>query len=205
MKKTFPSIREGEEDESSLKKLFEDRDKSPFSQDKLSKWMDHKEREITVIRSCVDMMEGTNTKIVKNQSELDREVFDPEVKNALCFVFTSVESADPCLDAMTKYLDSPEMRCTDADHWYFSDEVLTKMREKAKAFHDLAKPLKDSSSVRFLVTATANEKYKGATIYHYKEGKLVTDDFSKPDVPSDVETITDKNDLMWCKSFFFVC
>ncbi|XP_067432868.1 stonustoxin subunit beta-like [Thunnus thynnus] len=197
MKKRFPSIREGKEDESSLEKLFDDRDKSPFSQDKLSKWMDHMEREITVIRFCVDMMEGTNTKIVKNQSELDREVFDPDVKNTLCFVFTSVESTDPCLDAMTKYLDSPEIRCTDADHWYFSDEVLTKMREKAKAFHDLAKPLKDSSSVRFLVTATANEKYQGATIYHYKEGKLVTDAFSKPDVPPDVTTITDKSALMW--------
>ncbi|XP_042254481.1 stonustoxin subunit beta-like [Thunnus maccoyii] len=197
MKKTFPSIREGKEDESSLEKLFEDRDKSPFSQDKLRKWMDNKEREITVIRSCVDMMEGTNTKIVKNQSELDREVFDPDVKNALCFVFTSVGSTDPCLDAMTKCLDSLEFRYTNEDHWYFSDEVLTKMREKAKAFHDLAKPLKDSSSVHFLVTATANEKYQGATIYHYKEGKLVTDNFSKPDVPSDVKTITDKSDLMW--------
>ncbi|XP_042254006.1 stonustoxin subunit beta-like [Thunnus maccoyii] len=197
MKKTFPSIREGKEDESSLGKRFEDRDKSPFSQDKLRKWMDNKEREITVMRFCVDMMEGTNTKIIPNQSELDREVFDPDVKNTLCFVFTSVESADPCLDAMTKCLDSPEIRCTNEDHWYFSDEVITKMREKAKAFHDLAKPLKDSSSVRFLVTATANEKYKGATIYHYKEGKLVTDDFSKPDVPSDVETITDKSALMW--------
>eukprot|EP00064_Thunnus_orientalis_P019645 superscaffoldBa00005007_g19771 len=197
MKKTFPSIREGEEDESSLKKLFEDRDKSPFSQDKLSKWMDHKEREITVIRSCVDMMEGTNTKIVKNQSELDREVFDPDVKNTLCFVFTSVESVDPCLDAMADYLDSPEIRSTNEDHWYFSDEVLMRMREKAKAFHDLAESLKESSSVCFLVTATANEKYKGATIYHYKEGKLVTDDFSKPDVPPDVETITDKSALIW--------
>ncbi|XP_044193828.1 stonustoxin subunit beta-like [Thunnus albacares] len=197
MKKTFPSIREGEEDESSLKKLFEDRDKSPFSQDKLSKWMDHKEREITVIRSCVDMMEGTNTKIVKNQSELDREIFDPDVKNTLCFVFTSVESVDPCLDAMADYLDSPEIRSTNEDHWYFSDEVLMRMREKAKAFHDLAESLKESSSVCFLVTATANEKYKGATIYHYKEGKLVTDDFSKPDVPSDVETITDKSALIW--------
>ncbi|XP_067432585.1 stonustoxin subunit beta-like [Thunnus thynnus] len=197
MKKTFPSIREGKEDESSLRKLFEERDMSPFSQDKLSKWMDHKEREITVMRSCVDMMEGTNTKIVKNPSELDREVFDSEVKNALCFVFTSVESTDPCFDAMADYLDSLELKCTNAEHWYFAEEVLTKMREKAKAFHDLAKPLKDSSSVRFLVTATANEKYKGATIYHYKEGKLVTDDFSKPDVPPDVTTITDKSALMW--------
>ncbi|XP_062271089.1 stonustoxin subunit beta-like isoform X1 [Scomber scombrus] len=195
IKKTLPSIREGKEDESSLKKLFEDRDKSLFSHEKLSKWLDHKEREINVIRSCVDMMEGTNTKIVPNQSELDREVLASGVEDALCYVFTSLESADPCLDAMTTYLHSLELRSTDEDHWY-SDEVLIKMREKAKAFHDLAKPLKNSSTVRFLATAIANEKHKGATIYHYKEGILVTDDFSKPAVPP-VKTITDKSALMW--------
>ncbi|XP_053197423.1 stonustoxin subunit beta-like [Scomber japonicus] len=196
MAKTVISIREGKEDESSLKKLLEDRDKSPFSHEKLSKWLDHKEREINVIGSCVDMMEGTNTKIVQNQSELDEEVLAPGVEDALCFVFTSLESADSCLKAMQNYSHSLELRSSDEEPWYFSNEVLTKMREKAKAFHDLAKPLKNSSSVRFLATAIANEKHKGATIYHYNEGILVTDDFSKPAVPP-VETITDKSALMW--------
>ncbi|XP_053197840.1 stonustoxin subunit beta-like [Scomber japonicus] len=194
--KTLPSIREGKEDESSLKKLLEDREKSPFSHEKLSKWLDHKEREINVIGSCVDMMEGTNTKIVPNQSELDEEVLAPGVEDALCFVFTSLESADSCLKAMQNYSRSLELRSTDEEPWYYSNEVLTKMRKKAKAFHDLAKPLKDSSSVRFLATAIANEKHKGATIYHYNEGILVTDDFSKPPVPP-VETIKDKSALMW--------
>ncbi|XP_053197838.1 stonustoxin subunit beta-like [Scomber japonicus] len=196
MAKTLPSIREGKEDEGSLKKLLEDREKSPFSNEKLSKWLDHKEREINVIRSCVDMMKGTNTKIVPNQSELDEEVLAPGVEDALCFVFTSLESADSCLKAMQNYSRSLELRSTDEEPWYFSNEVLTKMREKAKAFHDLAKPLKDSNSVRFLATAIANEKHEGATIYHYNEGILVTDDFSKPPVPP-VETITDKSALMW--------
>ncbi|XP_062271091.1 neoverrucotoxin subunit alpha-like, partial [Scomber scombrus] len=196
MAKTVISIREGKEDESSLKKLLEDREKSPFSHEKLSKWLDHKEREINVIGSCVDMMKGTNTKIVPNQSELDEEVLAPGVEDALCFVFTSLESADGCLKAMQNYSHSLELRSTDEEPWYFSNEVLTKMREKAKAFHDLAKPLKNSSSVRFLATAIANEKHKGATIYHYNEGILVTDDFSKPAVPP-VEKIKDKHALMW--------
>ncbi|XP_053197839.1 stonustoxin subunit beta-like [Scomber japonicus] len=196
MAKTVISIREGKEDESSLKKLFEDRDKSPFSHEKLSKWLDHKEREINVIGSCVDMMEGTNTKIVQSQSELDEEVLAPGVEDALCFVFTSLESADSCLKAMQNYSHSLELRSSDEEPWYFSNEVLTKMREKAKAFHDLAKPLKNSSTVRFLATAIANEKHEGATIYHYNEGILVTDDFSKPDVPS-VKMIKDKTALMW--------
>ncbi|XP_067432595.1 stonustoxin subunit beta-like [Thunnus thynnus] len=207
IKRTLLSIREGKEDESSLENLLKDRDRSPFSQEKLSKWMDHKEREISVIRFCVDMMEGINTKIVKNQSELDREVLNQGVENTLCFVFTSVESADPCLDAMTNYLDCPKSTSTNEDHWYFSDEVTSKMREKVKVFHDVVKTMKNSSSVCFLVTTTANIKYEGATIYHYKEGKLVTDDFSPaggnlptgcfpmPDVPS-VESITDRGALL---------
>ncbi|XP_053197844.1 neoverrucotoxin subunit alpha-like [Scomber japonicus] len=194
--KTVISIHEGKEDESSLKKLLEDRDKSPFSHEKLSKWLDQKEREINVIGSCVDMMKGTNTKIVPNQSELDEEVLAPGVEDALCFVFTSLESDDSCLKAMQNYSRSLELRSSDEEPWYFSNEVLTKIREKAKAFHDLAKPLKDSSTVRFIATAIANEKHKGATIYHYNEGILVTDDFSKPPVPL-VEKIKDKSVLMW--------
>ncbi|CAK6977643.1 stonustoxin subunit beta-like [Scomber scombrus] len=201
MAKTVISIHEGKEDESSLKKLLEDREKSPFSHEKLSKWLDHKEREINVIGSCVDMMKGTNTKIVPNQSELDEEVLAPGVEDALCFVFTSLESADGYLKAMQNYSHSLELKSSDEEPWYFSNEVLTKMREKAKAFHDLAKPLKNSSSVRFLATAIANEKHKGATIYHYKEGILVTDDFSKPAVPP-FKTITDKSALMWCPSLW---
>ncbi|XP_074475640.1 neoverrucotoxin subunit alpha-like isoform X1 [Sebastes fasciatus] len=194
MAKKLPLIRAGEEDESKLKEVLEDRDKSPFSHEKLTEWLDNKEREINVIRSCVETMEGA--KIVLNQSELDREVFAPDVEDVLCFVFTSLESADPCLDEMANYLDSSNSRCTNEDPWYFSGEVITKMRDKAKAFQDLPKALKNSSRFSFLVAAIANEKYKGASIYHYKNGNLVTDDFSKPDI-TDVENVTDRRDLIW--------
>ncbi|XP_044035352.1 stonustoxin subunit alpha-like [Siniperca chuatsi] len=200
MAKELPLIRAGEEDESKLEKVFEDRDKSPFSHEKLSKWLKDKEREMNVIRSCVEMMEGI--KIVPNQSELDREVLAPGVEDALCFVFTSLETTDPYLDEMANYVDQFKLQghvvvtAPAQDQWYFSDEVLTKMREKARAVHDLAKALKNSSRFCFLVAAIANKKYTGATLYHYKDGVLVTDDFSKPDIP-DVEHITDRRDLIW--------
>ncbi|KAG8008867.1 Stonustoxin subunit beta, partial [Nibea albiflora] len=194
MRKKFPLIREGKEDESSVKKVFEDRHKSPFSHEKLSEWLDHKEREINVIRSCVEKMEGV--KIVQSQEELDREVLAAGVEEALCFVFTSLESADPCLDAMNHYLDTLQLRSTNEVPWYYSDEVLTKMREKAEKVHNLAKALKNNPRVRFLIASIANEKYTGATIYHYKDGILVSEDFTKPNLPP-VEEITDRRDLMW--------
>ncbi|XP_036938319.1 neoverrucotoxin subunit beta-like isoform X2 [Acanthopagrus latus] len=191
--KKLLSIREGKEDESSVKKLLDDRNESPFSHEKLDKWLDHKEREINVIRSCVEMMKGT--KIVHNESELDREVLAAGVDDALCFVFTSLQSADPILDEMDKYLDSVRGSTYEVP-WYYSDEVLTQMREKAKSFQDTAKSLKSDSRFRFLVAAIRNEKYTGATIYHYKNGILHTEDFSKPDI-SDVETVTDRRALLW--------
>ncbi|KAM6897534.1 neoverrucotoxin subunit beta-like [Xenentodon cancila] len=194
VQKKLLSIRQGKEDESSLNQLFVDNDKSPFTHDNLSKWMDCKEREINVTRSCLEVMEGI--KIVPNKSELDREVLAGGVKHALCFVFTSLESPDPFLDALSKYLDSGNLGATYEDPWYYSGEVLTKMRDKARAFHDIASPLKNRKEFSFLVASIKNEKYTGATIYQFRDGILVTEDFSRPDIPK-VENITDKRDLLW--------
>ncbi len=197
--KKLPLIRDGEEDESSLKELFEDRDKSPFSYEKLRQWLEYKEREINIIRFCVDTM--TEAKIVGSRSELDREVLAPGVDHALCFVFTSLESDDSYLDNMEEYLDSRKIASTNDDLWYHSDEVFTKMREKAKEVQHYAKALKEEQRFCFLVAGIENKKYEGATIYRYKRGVLVTDDFSKPDIHA-VKEITDKSDLIWCKSLF---
>ncbi|XP_059180136.1 stonustoxin subunit beta-like [Centropristis striata] len=194
MKENLPSIRQGKEDESALKQLFKDREMSPFNQDKLSKWLDHKGKEINVIRSCVGTMKGT--KIVKNQSELDREVLAPGVDHGLCFVFTSLKSADPCLDLMEKYLESPDLDTTCKKESNISNISQTKMREKAETFHHLARALENYSRFVFLVAAIANDKYTGATIYHYKEGILVSEDFTQPALPP-VQDITDREDLVW--------
>ncbi|KAL7371936.1 hypothetical protein ABVT39_007208 [Epinephelus coioides] len=197
--KKLPPIRDGKADESSVEELFEDRDKSPFRREKLREWLDHKEREINIIRSCVDIMEGI--KIVRNQSELDREVLAPGVENVVFFVFTSMERGDTYLDLMATYLKSPTLGSTNEEPWYFSEEIYRNMRKKAKDFRDFAKAHANNNRLRFLIATIANEKYKGATIYHYKEGILVSEDFTKLD-PPDVETITDRRDLILCKSFF---
>ncbi|XP_037311280.2 stonustoxin subunit beta-like isoform X2 [Pungitius pungitius] len=176
MKEKLPSIREGKGDKRSLDETFEKRGESPFSQKKLIKWLNYKEREINVIRSCVEIMEGT--KIVKNPSELDREVLAADVDNTLCFVFTSTKQGDSYLDEMAKYLNSCGMESTSEDEWFYSDEVLTSMRVKAKAFQDFTKAQKNNNRIRFLIAVIANEEYKGATIYHYKQGILVREDLS---------------------------
>ncbi|XP_057194285.1 stonustoxin subunit beta-like [Triplophysa rosa] len=197
MEKKFPLIRAGEEDDVSLEKLFDDREQSPFSYDNLNNWMNDREREITAIRSCVEIMAGTKLKMVPNQSELDREILAPGVDHALCFVFTSVERDDPYLNNMTKYLYShgshsdQNVTLPKEDQWYISERLY--IREKAKAFRDFTSTLRNNSSFTFLIAVIPNKKYKGATIYHYKDGILITDDFSQPHIP---DVITDRRHLI---------
>ncbi|XP_061564477.1 neoverrucotoxin subunit alpha-like [Cololabis saira] len=198
MAKTLQSLKAGGKDETGFKAAFDGEETSPFSLEKLKKWLEDKEREVSVITSCVEMTEGA--KIVRNQAELDRELLDPEVEDVLCFVFTSVETTDPYLQEMSDYLDPlPSTAARDGSpstKWFFSADVINKMREKAKEFGELHRALKNNSRYRFLIAVISNDKYEGASIYHYRNIVLLTDDFSKPDV-TNVENITNKRDLMW--------
>lgn len=204
----LPSIRSGEEDETGVNKVFEDCRKSPFSYDKLTKWLEDKEREINIIRSCVEMMEGI--KIVPNQSKLDREVLAPCVDDVICFVFTSLETHEPYLEELADYVDSLKVKSDGGVHtskqdlWCYSDEVITKMRERATGFNDFAKAQKNKSRMLFLVAAIANEKHNGASIYHYKKAILVSDDYNfSPITVGPVETLRDRDVLLPRKCFIF--
>ncbi|KAM9385535.1 stonustoxin subunit alpha-like [Pholidichthys leucotaenia] len=200
--KHLTAIKAGEENEGELEQHLEDRSNSPFSQEKLAKWMDDTEREANVIISCVDMMKEADVKIVPNQSELDKKVLAAGVEDALCFVFTSLKTEEPYFDELRDYLnktkvqDAGDQTDTAHDQWYYSNDVLASMREKARVFSDLAEALQKKKKFCFIIAAIANEKYEGASIYHYKNGILKTMDFSNPKVPS-VDNITDKSALIW--------
>lgn len=200
MAKKVPLIRAGAEDEGFMKQMFQNRHQSPFSQKNLSRWIEDKEKEINVIRSCTEIMKGI--KIISDQSELDRAVLSPGADDVLCFVFTSLNSCDPYLQQMANYVDSPDVgspaKSWSEDQWYFSDKVILRMREKAKLIHHLAKALNNSSRISFFVTASANEKHTGANLYHYQNGILRSDDFSAPRI-TDVEKETKRRNLIWCK------
>uniref|UniRef100_A0A672YX41 Stonustoxin subunit beta-like n=1 Tax=Sphaeramia orbicularis TaxID=375764 RepID=A0A672YX41_9TELE len=201
MEKKFPAIREGLEDAATMEKLLDNRDKSPFSDENLRKWLENREHEVTVIQSCMDIINGPNVKIAANHLELDREAVAADVDHALCFVFTSVQQDDPYLHTMANNLQWQEADLVETgplsqNQWYSSQEVRSTIRTKAKEFGDLAKQLRSASRVKFLITVIENPKYKGATIYHYKEGNLVNEDFTRPDLPK-VTTITDRNDFIW--------
>ncbi|XP_041671078.1 stonustoxin subunit beta-like [Cheilinus undulatus] len=166
--KKLPLIRGGEEDETSAKQMFEDREKSPFSRERLSKWMDGKEREINVIMSCLADMKTVkhDIKIVPDQFAVGKAVLESGKDEAMCYVFTSLP--DPGLEAMANFLDSAEEENPEEDPWYNSETVVRKMRRMAKQFNKNSFP----DNILLLITAVADENHEGAYIYRYKESIL---------------------------------
>ncbi|XP_054900516.1 neoverrucotoxin subunit alpha-like [Poeciliopsis prolifica] len=201
IKEKFPLIRAGKENDSSVEKLFDDRNKSAFSHDNLDKWMSDKEAEVTALKICLSAMEGI--KIISNEHQLREETFSQDVVHTLCFTFTSLEQAlDPYLDQLESSLhlhdrlSFKQVSAPKQNQWYHSNSLIHELRSKAQDLQNMAKGLKANAKFHFLVTALQNPEIQGASIYHYKQGKLVSKNFSKPEF-SDVKTIRNKEDLIW--------
>uniref|UniRef100_A0A3Q1GRT1 Uncharacterized protein n=1 Tax=Acanthochromis polyacanthus TaxID=80966 RepID=A0A3Q1GRT1_9TELE len=119
----------------------------------------------------------TNQMESRYQTELERELLTPNAGLSYCFVFTSLETADPCLDDMRNYLDG--QKSGSSKPTYISDDVIKQMRKKAYYFKSFENRVR-SSFKKFLVTAILNKKYPGASIYKYEQGVLVDDNFQPP-------------------------
>uniref|UniRef100_A0A4W6BNT4 Uncharacterized protein n=1 Tax=Lates calcarifer TaxID=8187 RepID=A0A4W6BNT4_LATCA len=134
--KKLPSIRGGGEEEAVLAEILMKRRSSPFNNKSLNEWMDCKEREIYTVMSFTNKMK--NTEIIPSQSHLYKEILSAE--HAVCFVFTSLGSAEPYLSALSNYLrgttkpDDPQDPYThdvEREQWYTSKEVADTIRHEA--------------------------------------------------------------------------
>ncbi|XP_042284313.1 uncharacterized protein LOC121908403 isoform X1 [Thunnus maccoyii] len=190
--KKLPSIRGGGEEEAVLAEILKKRHSSPFNNTSLNEWMQCKEKEMRRLKMFTNMMK--NTMIVPSENVLDEEILCAE--HAVCFVFTSLGSAEPYLSALSNYLeetskpDKPQgLHCHDIEkeQWYASKEVSDAMRSKAKLFSDFADANKEKKNIKFLTVGLTNETQKGSSIYVYEDGFSVSENFEPPSKP---ETVT---------------
>uniref|UniRef100_A0A8P4GSL6 Fibronectin type-III domain-containing protein n=1 Tax=Dicentrarchus labrax TaxID=13489 RepID=A0A8P4GSL6_DICLA len=195
--KKLPSIRGGGEEEAVLAEILKKRHSSPFNSKDLNEWMDCKEREIYTLKSFTNIMK--NTKIVPSQTDLYKE--SVSVDHSVCFVFTSLGNDEPFLSALSDYLegttksDNPQHSHThdvEKEQWYSSKEVADAMRDKAKLFSDFAEANKENKNIKFLIVGSTNEAEKGSSIYLYKDGFSVSENFEPPSKPETV-TVRDIN------------
>ncbi|KAM3591831.1 uncharacterized protein V6R79_008051 [Siganus canaliculatus] len=189
MAEKFPLIREGKENESSVEKFLQDREKSLFSRANLEKWLNQKERQINVMSSCLQIMKGT--KVVQSYLELQRELLDAGVERGMIFVFTSLGLPDQRLAAMAKFLDSGENVAINEDLWYYSNDVIAKMRAEAECVYEFGKGLQSRAEFITRVAAIDNSNYKGSSIYNCHGVDISDDNYVKRDIPQ-YDTITHK-------------
>ncbi|XP_069026097.1 neoverrucotoxin subunit alpha-like [Embiotoca jacksoni] len=189
--KTLPSIRKGQEGESELANILTMIHSSPFNIKSLSEWMDRKEREIYTVMCFTKMMKNTET--IPLQDQLHKEICSPD--HVVCFVFTSLGRAEPYLSALSDYLkrttkpDDPQDPHTDyveKEPWYASADI-AETKKRAELFSDFAQANEENKNIKFLTVGLTNETQKGSTIYLYKDGRSVSENFEPPSKP---ETVT---------------
>ncbi|XP_041658615.1 stonustoxin subunit alpha-like [Cheilinus undulatus] len=189
--KKLPSIRGGGEEEAGLTEILRKIHSSPFNSEKLNEWMDDKETEIDTLMSLTDMMK--NTKAVPSQNHLRKEIL--RTKHAVCFVFTSLGVDEPFLSNYLRQKPEsenpgdPRTHDVEKEQWY-SSEVFGSLRKKAKLFSAFAEANQKNENVKFLTVGMTNQTQKGSSIYLYKDGCPVTEDFEPLSKP---ETFTDSD------------
>ncbi|CAL8347501.1 unnamed protein product [Merluccius merluccius] len=190
MARKLPLIRGGGEEEGVLAEILKKVHSSPFNSYDLHKWMQCKETEIKIISSLIDKM--VNMTIVSSHITLRHEIHSVDVRHTVCFVFTSLETPELYLSALSNYLDEttkpdnvPCAYDVEKEQWFFSNEIMDKVQQKSKLFKDFAEANKENKSIRFLTTAVRDDVKEGATVHLYRDGNLVTDNFeplSKPEM-----------------------
>ncbi|AWP03558.1 Hypothetical protein SMAX5B_015489 [Scophthalmus maximus] len=197
LSKKLPTIRGGGEEEGALAEILLKRHSSPFNSKNLNEWMDCKEREISILKSFTNLMK--NTKIVPSQNGLHEEILSAE--HVMCFVFTSLGRAEPYLSALSNYLkgttkpddsQDPLIYDVEKEQWYLLNKVPDTMRNKAKLFRDFAELNKEKKNIKFLTVGLTNETHKGSSIYLYKDGCSLSENFEPPSRPETV-TVSDMN------------
>ncbi|KAJ0070693.1 hypothetical protein NL108_017593 [Boleophthalmus pectinirostris] len=169
MAETCPAIREGTVEESVLRSLFDQRLMSPFSQDRLTKWLEDKEMEISMVQFFLDIMEGFP--VLPTQAEVYKFVLAPGDEVRCVYAFTSLGNADPQLEEMGQYLNAlksgetyepPQLQ---PEHpWFKKDEVVVKMWKEAVYFQQ------NKDEVHLCVTAKSDTSLTGYAINAYKDG-----------------------------------
>uniref|UniRef100_A0A8C6U4Q1 Fibronectin type-III domain-containing protein n=1 Tax=Neogobius melanostomus TaxID=47308 RepID=A0A8C6U4Q1_9GOBI len=181
----LPLIRGGGEKEAVLAEVLKKASEGPFSSHRLKQWMEDKDKEFNTIKTLINLMK--NTEVVSSENALTDKVTQTE--KALVFVFTSLDSPEPFLSDLERYLKGSMSTISNGPvpiRWYSSQEVANSVRRKAKLFSDFQESNDDRKSFRFLVVGLADRNHEGSVIYLYEDGFRVSQDFEVPTSPTAV-------------------
>ncbi|XP_078075282.1 neoverrucotoxin subunit alpha-like [Mustelus asterias] len=189
----LPSIRGGGEEEGLLVDILNNREQLPFSSQLLITWLENMEKEITMVRSCLDILKGI--KIISSKNELHNEVLDPNCQYVLCFTCTLLHQEVSYLSTLSGYLKGlstvhminpsqiQDMEEEKSELWFNVPSMCKQIREQVRLFADFSNANKDHKKMKFIVASVSSQTCEGATIYLYEDGTKLTGDYHLPSKP----------------------
>ncbi|XP_067237070.1 stonustoxin subunit alpha-like [Chanodichthys erythropterus] len=179
--RVLPAIRGGEEQEKSLEDILIMHRSSPFSADKLNKWLNEAKTELDILSSYTSRLQGIN---IIDSVNLNTILFDPDVDKVICFTFTSLKYEDPYLSILKQFVKSDTSKRHDTGisvnsftKWFEAFNIVKLMRENLSKFRRFAEANKNEKRMRLFISATSNPSIAGSSIYLYENGKLIDTQF----------------------------
>ena len=214
----IPDVRRGKEKEDAIQSLMDIVSEGLFNRDKLSQWMETKEKEMETMVIIANMMkQNSGAALIQSEKKLEEALFKLDVKTNLVLVLPPLKpDNDSYLNAMKKYIKSHrriihsklEMSLLlDEDSnafWQTDDKVREELLVMARRM--LQKALAGADSVGFLMASMDlfqgkshqqvlyNTPYR-PTLVIYREGQFYKKDFRLPSAPQKVRFVD--NRLEW--------
>ena len=186
----LPSIRGGGAEESALGDIFEEKERSPFSQTRIDAWIVEKEKEMKRLQSIIAFLGDTP---FVSPEDVENEAFDPSNEHVVCCTFKIGKEDDPQILSMDAYLTGkvlPELK-RKASSGNDEKNVNKSIRQTLKQFSELKSTNEDHKKVKFFATEEClSDNFSGnpgAFIYLYEEGELENDDFKLSPKPENLE------------------
>ncbi|KAG9342066.1 hypothetical protein JZ751_017063, partial [Albula glossodonta] len=175
--KVLPAIRAGSVEEQKLVDILKTHHESPFNKSKMSKWLDGKESEIEVLRSCINTV--PSVPIVSPGPQLDSILFSPKEDCVIMLSFTSLEYHEPYLSSLSEYpaSESEPRKVGETSKaalpWYSDPKIFKRVRSVFKYAENLEKYFKEYKSI---ISYMSNTSSPGASVLVYQCGELVIPD-----------------------------
>ncbi|KAG2463132.1 STXA protein, partial [Polypterus senegalus] len=179
--RVLSNIRGGNASEKELANILKKKEKSPFKKCVITTWLDKRQKEITMLRSFFNRIEEMKLDIVIN--DLDTLINNTSIKNIVCLTLTSLDVCQSYMSEMESYLQAPSRKSSFHLSEPSEDLIIQNFRYHFQSFIEFAEINQTSKKTRFLVHSIPDFKYLGATIYLYKCGLLINQNFQLPSKP----------------------
>ncbi|XP_053098196.1 uncharacterized protein LOC117599787 [Pangasianodon hypophthalmus] len=188
----LPSIRGGGKEEQELSDFLNRKEMSPFQGVLINKYLNEREREITVVGSYLDIMK--DIPVLSTSNDLDKIVLKASNDYVVAFALSSLNEKELYLSDLKNYLkqqtsDKGEQPSYDqssterAKEWFSLEDVTAQNRENIQAFVDFKEANKGRKNIEFCIVSIPDELSTASSIRVYERAKLISSEDELPSKP----------------------